>query len=99
MMTDKPNKTKGGIASIEVSVHYQAESKTKPFERGAKVAQVLSWAIEAFGIDDAVATELELVVAGTQDELSGSKPIASLAHGGSTLAFDLVRGEIANGAS
>ena len=95
---DKDDKAKGGNASVEVTVHYQAASKTKSFKRGAKVAEVLPWAIDAFGIDDAVATELELVVAGTQEELPGSKPIASLVHGGSTLALDLVRGEIANGA-
>ena len=51
----------------------------------------------AVHIDDAIATEIELVVTGTTEELQGSKPLASLAPGGSTLTLDLVRGDIANG--
>lgn len=89
----------GGNSSIDVTVNYQAANKSNSFPRGAKVADVLAWAIAAFEIDDAIATEIELVVEGTTDELAGSKPLASLAHGHSSLAFDLVRGEIANGSS
>ncbi len=95
--TEKNGAGGGGNSSVDVTVHYQAHSKESSFPRGTKVAEVLAWAIGAFTIDDAVATELELVVEGTQDELPGSKPIASLVHGGSTLALDLVRGDIANG--
>ncbi|MBV1692076.1 hypothetical protein KRR38_31505 [Novosphingobium sp. G106] len=89
----------GGNSSIDVTVNYQAERKSHSFPRGAKVADVLTWAIEAFKIDDAVATEVELVVEGTTDELAGSKPLASLAHGDADLTLDLVRGELANGSS
>lgn len=87
----------GGNSSIDVTVNYQAASKSHSFLRGTKIAEVLAWAIEAFQLDDAIATEVELVVEGTTDELAGSKPIASLAHGDAALTLDLVRGEIANG--
>jgi len=86
-----------GGSAISVTVNYQAASKVESFPRGAKVSEVLAWAITAFSIDDAIATEIELVVTGTTEELQGSKPLASLAPGGSTLTLDLVRGDIANG--
>jgi hypothetical protein len=99
---DKPDGGKGnsdgqGNSSVDVTINYQSASKTHAFPRGTKVADVLVWAIGAFKISDSVATELELVIAGTKDELPGSKTIASLVHGGSTLTLDLVRGDIANG--
>ena len=94
---EKAPDAKGGNASVEVTVNYQKATKTSTFPRGANVADVLAWAINIFTIDDTVATELELVVAGTKDELPGSKPIASLVHGDASLSLDLVRGEIANG--
>ena len=96
--TEKNEVGNGGNSSVDVTVNYQARTETKSFLRGTKVSEVLTWAVGVFGIDDAIATELELVVAGTKDELAGSKPIASLVHGGSTLTLDLVRGDIANGA-
>lgn len=89
----------GGNSSVLVTVNYQAASKSNSFPRGTKIVDVLTWAITAFEIDGAIATEVELVVAGTTDELAGSKPIASLVHGEATLILDLVRGEIANGGS
>lgn len=99
-MKDEAKESDGhGNSSVDVTVQYQAQSKSQPFPRGAKISEVLAWAIEAFAVDDAVATELELVVHGTTDELTGSKPLASIVHGGSTLVLDLVRGEIANGRS
>jgi len=96
--TEKNEAGNGGNSSVDVTVNYQARTETKSFPRGTKVSEVLAWAVGVFGIDDAIATELELVVAGTKDELAGSKPIAALVHGGSTLTLDLVRGDIANGA-
>lgn len=89
----------GGNNSVAVTVNYQSEAKTESFPRGAKVSDVLTWALGAFTIDDAIATEVELAVAGTTDELAGSKPIASLVQGGAVLVLDLVRGDIANGGS
>ncbi|MGQ0589115.1 MAG: hypothetical protein ACT4N8_06230 [Sphingosinicella sp.] len=93
----KSDKDGPGNSTVDVTVNYQAANKTHAFPRGAKVSDVLAWAIGAFAIDDSVATELELVVAGTKEELPGSKPIASLVKGDATLTLDLVRGDIANG--
>ena len=87
-----------GNAEITVTVNYQNQTKARDFGRGAKVSEVLLWAIGAFSIDDTIATEMELAVEGSKDELPGSKPLASLARGDSTLVLDLVRGDIANGA-
>lgn len=87
---------KGG-REIEVTVNYQAASESSLFSRGQKVSAILAWAIETFGIDNTVATEIELVKTGTEDELSGSKTLASIAKGSATLTLDLVRGDIANG--
>ena len=98
----KPNENAangGGNNMVAVTVNYQSDAKTENFPRGAKVSDVLIWALGAFTIDDAIATEVELVVAGTTDELAGSKPIASLVQGGAVLVLDLVRGDIANGNS
>ena len=89
-------KDKGG-RDIAVTVNYQAASKTRSFMRGDSIADVLTWAISAFMIDDAIATEIELIVTGTTEELQGSKTLASLARGASALTLDLVRGDIANG--
>lgn len=87
----------GNGPDITVTVNYQARSESNSFSRGAKVEEVLLWAINVFGIDAALATEMELTLTGQQDELSGMKPLASLAKGSSSLAVDLVRGDIANG--
>ena len=86
-----------GNSEITVTVHYQERSEPYVFARGAKVTDVQLWAIGIFSIDDSLATEMELALHGTTDELAGSKPLASLVHGGSTLVLDLIRGEIANG--
>lgn len=94
---NQPNDPHGN-SDIDVTVNYQELSKTHSFKRGAKIGDVLLWAIDAFSIDDTIATEMELALEGSKEELPGSKPLASLAHGGSTLALDLIRGDIANGA-
>lgn len=92
----KPNDPHGN-SDIAVTVNYQDGSKTHSFKRGTKIADVLLWAIDAFSIDDAIATEVELALEGSKEELPGSKPLASLAHGDATLVLDLIRGDIANG--
>ena len=89
---------KHGNSEITVTVNYQEQTKSHDFGRGAKVSDVLLWAIGAFSIDDTIATEMELALEGSKDELPGSKPLASLARGSSTLSLDLIRGDIANGA-
>lgn len=88
-----------GKSTIEVTVHYEKVSKTHAFERGAKIEQVLTWAIGAFPIDSALASEVELALEGTTEELAGSRPLAALAHGAEALSLDLIRGDIANGGS
>jgi hypothetical protein len=88
-----------GNSDVSVTVNYQEKSETHIFKHGAKIADVLLWAIGFFSIDDSLATEMELALEGTKDELAGSKPLASLVHGGSTLALDLIRGDIANGSA
>ena len=93
------NENGGGNSTVAVTVNYQSTSKTKDFPRGSKVADVLTWALAAFSIDDAIATEVELALEGATEELAGSKPIASLVHGAGTLVLDLLRGDIANGAA
>ena len=98
-MPDKVLKAGNGANNtVAVTVNYQSIAKTNSFPRGDKVSDVLTWALGAFTIDDTIATEVELVVEGTTDELAGSKPIASLTHGAAVLVLDLVRGDIANGA-
>jgi hypothetical protein len=89
---------KGGNSDITVIVNYQEQTKTVQFGRGTKVSDVLLWAIGVFSIDETIATEMELALEGSKEELAGSKPLASLAHGGSMLTLDLIRGDIANGA-
>ena len=89
----------GNGPDITVTVNYQSRSESSTFSRGAKVDEVLHWAVTVFGIDAALATEMELTLAGEKDELSGTKPLAALVKGASTLVVDLVRGDIANGDS
>jgi hypothetical protein len=92
----KPSPEKGG-REIAVTVNYQAHTETKTFSRNTKIEDVLLWAIDVFGIDASLATEMELAVAGEEGELAGGKPLASIAKGEKTLVLDLVRGDIANG--
>jgi len=89
-------KDKGG-SEIAVTVNYQARSETKSFARSTTVEEVLVWTIAQFTIDASMATEFELTEAGQKEELSGSRRLAALAKGEASLAFDLVRGDIANG--
>ena len=88
-----------GRRQVTVTVNYQAGSKVNCFKRRDKISEVLAWAITAFKIDDTVATEIELVIEGTTEELQGSKTLASLICGASDLTLDSVRGDIANGST
>ena len=88
---------KGG-REVDVTVYYGAQDKTEGFRRNDTVDDVLDWAVTAFNIDSGLASEFELARHGEQEELSGSTHIGPLTHGQKTLALDLVRGDIANGA-
>jgi hypothetical protein len=80
-----------------VTVYYQAGEHAHAFKRSATVEDVLMWAIAAFHIDPSMATEFELTRHDQKEELPGTEHIGHLAKGECTLAFDLVRGDIANG--
>lgn len=95
-MTDKDD-NKGG-AEISVTVYYGAGEKTKEFRRNATVQDVLVWAITAFAIDPSMASEFELARHGEKEELADNVRLATLVRGNSSLALDLLRGDIANGA-
>ena len=59
---------------------------------------MLMWAVKAFAIDSAMATEFELALVGSSDELAGTTHIGTLLkHPACRLEFDLVRGVIPNG--
>ena len=92
----KPPNDKGG-REVTVAVNYQARTETETFSRDTKIEEVLVWAVGIFGIDASLATEMELVITGQQDELSVAKPLATIVRGASTVTLDLVRGDIANG--
>ena len=82
---------------VKVMVYYQASDDSREFKRFEAVKDVLAWAIVAFKVDASLATELVLVLHGQKDELPEREHIGHLAGKDSDLAFDLVRGDIANG--
>ena len=94
----KEDDAKGG-REVDVTVYYGAKDKTEGFRRNDTVDDVLEWAITAFEIDPSLASEFELARHGEQEELPGNTHIGPLTHGQKTLALDLVRGDIANGAA
>ena len=87
------------LGEVTVIVYYQAGQHSRAFKRFEAVKDVISWAIEAFGIDGSLATELVLVRHGQKDELPEREHIGHLTGKGCELALDLVRGDIANGSS
>jgi hypothetical protein len=108
-MTDKAeNKDKGpeegadtkdkSGEKIAVTVNYQQRAETLGFSPSTKVEEVLDWALGKFGIDPAMAGEFELAFHGIPGELVGHENLGRLVKGGRSLALDLVRGDIANGA-
>lgn len=87
--------------TIAVTVNYQSKTATQAFRPGDTVEDVLDWAlkVEAFGIDPTMASEFELARHGQTEELPPADHLAKLATGAKQLALDLVRGDMANGAS
>lgn len=92
-------KEKAEDGKIAVTVHYQQRTLAHGFSPSTKVEEVLDWATGKFGIDPGMAGEFELALHGVPGELPGHDNLGRLAKGSKSLAFDLVRGEIANGAS
>ena len=82
---------------VTVTVCYQDGQKERAFKPFEAIKDVLEWAIEAFAVDAAMATEFELARRGEKEELPGSEQVGHLAGKNCALALDLVRGNIANG--
>jgi hypothetical protein len=87
------------IAEVMVAVYYQSHEEKRNFKRSATLEEVLAWAIAVFKIDPTMATEFEFTRHGQKDELSGVEHVGHLAGLDCNLSLDLVRGDIANGAS
>ena len=86
------------VREVDVAVHYGSSTHERRFPPSAKVETVLMWAVKAFAIDSAMATEFELALVGSSDELAGTTHIGTLLkHPACRLEFDLVRGVIPNG--
>lgn len=85
-------------AEVTVEVFYNAGAKSHAFPRRTTVEQVLAWAIKAFGIDPAMATEFELALHDHKDELPGDEHLGHLVGHHTRLDLDLVRGAFVNGA-
>ena len=84
---------------VKVTVFYQERHDVHEFKRFEAVKDVLARVIGAFNIDSSLATELALVRHGQKEELPEREHIGHLAGKEGELAFDLVRGDIANGSS
>jgi hypothetical protein len=85
--------------SIEVIVHYMSRSAHRQYPPSARVETVLAWALREFSIDPAIAPEFELALAGSTDELPGSRHIGGLIrHPCGRVEMNLIRGVIPNGA-
>lgn len=92
-------KDNGDSGAIAVTVNYQQRAETHAFRPSETVEEVLDWATGKFGIDPGMAGEFELALHGVQGELPAKDNLGRLAKGAKSIALDLVRGEIANGAS
>lgn len=86
--------------TIAVTVYYQSKDATKAFKPAATVEDVLDWALNVteFGIDATMADEFELARHEVKEELPHSDHLGKLANGAKAIVFDLVRGDMANGA-
>ena len=87
--------------TIAVTVHYQSKTASQGFKPGNTVEDGLDWSLKVptFGIDAAMASEFELARHGQTEELPLADHLAKLATGTKQLDLDLVRGDMANGAS
>ena len=86
-------------SEVEVSIFYQSKDHRHAFRRHTTVGHVLIWAIKVFGIDPTMAGEFDLTLHGSKDALPESEHIGHLTGKNTCLELDLVRGDIANGAS
>ena len=86
------------VRDVQVKIYYQASEYERPFRPYSTIEDVLTWAIKVFGIDPNMATEFELERHGQKGELPGAEHVGHVAEHRHTLALDLVRGVIANGA-
>ena len=86
------------VRDVQVKVYYQAGEHELVVRPHATIDEVLTWAIKVFGIDANLATEFELERHGEKGELPGAEHVGHVAEHHHTLALDLVRGIIANGA-
>lgn len=87
----------GSNAGILVKVNYQGATVEQTFPPNAKMSDVLDWAIDELGVDAALATELDLAVAGSEDAIAETKNLGSVVKGAKEICLDLLRGPIANG--
>jgi hypothetical protein len=87
--------------TITVVVHYQAKDAKNSFSPSASVEEVLDWALafKEFGIDPAMVNEFSLERHNVKEELALGDHLGKLATGAKVIEFDLVRGDIANGAA
>jgi hypothetical protein len=83
---------------VDVTVHYQSESRHHEFRRHDTLEPVLDWSIRVFNIDPTMAAEFELTLVGSADELPLSEHVGHLAGKDDKLELNLVRGGITNGA-
>lgn len=96
---DKKGPKDDDAGQIAVTVHYQQHSAQQGFRPNTTIEQVLDWAIAHFSIDPGMAGEFELARHGVTEELPASDNLGRIAIGAKTLELNLVRGDIANGAS
>jgi len=82
---------------VKVVVYYQAAHHEHEFKRHQTIDDVRMWAIKSFGIDAAIATEIEMALHNHQEHLPSKEHIGHLAGHQHALELDLVRGPIANG--
>lgn len=92
-----PMANSGSNAGILVKVNYQGATVEQTFPPNTKMNEVLDWAALELGIDPALVTELDLAVTGSEDPVSETKNLGSVAQGAKDVCLDLVRGPIANG--
>lgn len=82
---------------VKVVVFYQAARHEHEFKRHQTIDDVRIWAIQSFGIDAGIATEIELALHNQQEHLPIKEHIGHLAGHHHEVELDLVRGPIANG--
>ena len=86
--------------TIAVTVQYQSGKAEKHFSPSATLEEVLDWALEwkGFAIDPTMVNEFQIARPGSKDELALGDRLGKIVTGAKAVTFDLVRGDIANGA-